>query len=778
MDADMQQARAALKRVFGYAEFRAGQERAISRILSGGDLLAILPTGGGKSICYQIPALVGQGLTIVISPLISLMKDQVDQLAQLGVPAGALNSSIDAQQASQLMGMARSGKLKLLYIAPERLDYEGSRNELWRCDVRRVIVDEAHCVSQWGHDFRPSYLSIAEFIAGFARRPTVGAFTATATDRVCRDIETLLGLQEPELVKTGYDRPNLEFSVVRLRKSLRAEYIRRFIDGHRGQSGIVYCASRRDAEAMADALGAVCYHAGMSDDARRSAQEAFINDDNYVICATNAFGMGIDKPNVRYVIHYHMPASIEAYWQEAGRAGRDGMAAECVLLSDTNDYNFWAQMINRDEGDEAEKDKRRQRLRQMAQYTHQSGCLRKFLVGYFGESIPDCGKCSNCCAEDAYVDITREAQMVLSAVKRCNEHVGKALIARVLKGSGDQRIVELGFDQQSTYGLMRDVERTRITDYIDELIAQGYLRLTPDRYALVRLTDRSAGVLRGQENVRMRVRTSDEYLQKTIAKERNGAGKGAESHKPAQSGREQDIPYGEPLFERLRALRRQIADKLGVPAFVVFGDAALVDMTRKLPVTRAQFLSVNGVGEHKLKQFGAQFIGEIRDYLAENGDAHGAPRDCAHERTTGQTSDASCDQRLDEAGQNPDMLRYLRATGAGDSLPPVAIEPRAVQQSTEAQDRVDAGRCRAAQAGPADGDDGARAAERRQSQSAPTAKAGEAAAQGKMRRMASDLMLFLRTNAAAFLSDFPEYDHGDIEALCAYIRRIGAGQDD
>ncbi len=724
MDDDMRRAREALKRVFGYAEFRPGQERAISRILAGGDLLAVLPTGGGKSICYQIPALIGDGLTLVISPLISLMKDQVDQLVQLGVPAGALNSSIDAQQAGEWMRMARGGQLKLLYVAPERLDFELSRAELWNCDVRRVIIDEAHCVSQWGHDFRPSYLNIAQFISGFERRPAVAAFTATATDRVSRDIEELLELRSPELVKTGYDRPNLEFSVVRLKKSLRCDYIRRYIDGHAGQSGIVYCSSRRDAEELAGALGAECYHAGMDDAARRRAQEAFINDANYVICATNAFGMGIDKPDVRFVIHYHMPASIEAYWQEAGRAGRDGLASECVLLADSNDCNFWMHMISRDEGDESEKDKRRQRLRAMAQYVHESGCLRRRLVSYFGEEIGDCGVCSNCCAEGMYQDVTREAQMVLSAVKRCGERVGKAMIARVLKGSGDKRIVELGLDRQSTYGLMRNVERTRITELIDELIAQGYLELTAGQYPVLRLTGCSAGVLRGQEQVRMRLQTGDEYVRDVLS-ERSEV-----RPERRKGGRDRRVPYGDPLFERLRALRRRIADEQGVPAFIVFGDSTLIDMARRRPTTRGALLNVSGVGEQKLARYGDRFISEISAYLAEGGNA---------ESTDVQMRDD------DGATLNPDMMKYLEAAYREGDMP---MASEAAAQYEPVQDA--------------------------QGEGALPGSAGTSRQDGReLRAMAGDLSEFVRAHASEFMQEYPRYSARDVMALCEQLNRLG-----
>lgn len=763
MEDYMRRARAELKRVFGYAEFRPGQERAISRIMSNGDMLAILPTGGGKSICYQIPALIGEGLTLVISPLISLMKDQVDQLAQLGVPAGALNSTIDAQRSARLMDMARANQLKLIYIAPERLEYESSRFALLGCDVRRVIIDEAHCVSQWGHDFRPSYLGIADFIDAFERRPTVAAFTATATERVCHDIETLLRLHNPEIIKTGYDRPNLEFSVVRLQKSLREEYIKRFIDGHPGQSGIVYCASRRDAEGLAGALGAACYHAGMGDEDRRSAQDEFINDNKYVICATNAFGMGIDKPNVRFVIHYHMPASIEAYWQEAGRAGRDGMAAECVLLCDSNDYNFWTHMILRDEGDEDEKNKRRQRLKYMIDYTHQSGCLRKYLVGYFGEQIPDCGVCSNCCAEGRYIDITREAQMVLSAVKRCGERVGKALVARVLNGSRDKRILELGLDRQSTYGLMRKVERKQITEYIDELITQDYLRLTEGQYPVLMLTERSASVLRGQESVQMRVQTGDEYSREVLT---DISSDGRERRKANADKRRRDTPYGDPLFERLRTLRKRIAGELGVPAFMVFGDATLADMARKRPTTRAQMLNVTGVGEQKLARFGEQFISEVKRCIEEGG--------CSTE-SGGKSGLSPLESGAGEAATLFGYADYARtesagraqtAAGARDSGdlfslydPPASNSGKAPYRdmSSDAWPAVSVNRM------PPAASPGFRSASKEANIS-----------NDAMRRMTSDLMLFLRAHASEFLSDFPNYTDEDVDALCGYMRKLSA----
>lgn len=686
----MEKARAGLKRIFGYPAFRQGQEQAIRRILFGGDLLAILPTGGGKSICYQLPAVVSAGLTLVISPLISLMKDQVDQLRQLNIAAEAINSSVDALGAHAIMDMARGGQLKLLYLAPERLDYESCRSDLWSCDVRRVIIDKAHCVSQWGHDFRPSYLAIRQFVEGFAHRPVIAAFTATATDRVSRDIVEQLGLIRPEILKTGYDRPNLAFSVINIKKSLRSAYIRTFVKAHAGKSGIVYCSSRKDAEKLAAELGALCYHAGMDDAARRRAQDAFINDANYIMCATNAFGMGIDKPDVRFVIHYHMPASIEAYWQEAGRAGRDGMGAECILLADGGDAAFWAHMISAGEGGAAEKAKRRQRLKSMAMYAHAQGCLRQYLVGYFGEHVAACGICSNCLAEaDAgeYADITREAQMILSAVKRCGERVGKALIAGVLKGSRGRHIAALGLDRQSTYGLMRDKDVADIKNYIDALTAQNMLTLSDGRYPTLKLTEYGMDVLRGKTQVRMKAPSGDEYSRALIA-----------PHKAAsQNGQREDSLYGDALFERLRNLRKRIADEQGIPVFMVFGDAALADMTRRRPHSRTEFRNVSSVGEYRLARYGDRFIAEINDFcdLNESRPALNA---------AGGISRQAFD--LQEGAYN---------------VPAIEAAP-AVCES------------------------------------------------GHMRRMTSDLILFLKTYSAEFLSEFPEYGSKDIEALIAYIR--------
>ena len=709
IDALMKRARMELKRVFGYSDFRPGQEQAICRILSGGDLLAILPTGGGKSICYQIPAIVGEGLTIVISPLISLMKDQVDQLNQLGVEARALNSSVRAEEARAIISGARSGVVRMIYIAPERLDADICRAELHALNVTRIIIDEAHCVSQWGHDFRPSYLGIAQFISEFALRPTVAAFTATATERVRDDIVSQLALHNPEIIKTGYDRQNLEFSVVRIKKALRIAWIRRFIDAHPGQSGIIYCSSRRDAQTLAGELGALCYHAGMEDAERTRAQDDFINDVNPLICATNAFGMGIDKPDVRFVIHYHMPASVEAYWQEAGRAGRDGMAAECVLLGDGTDISFWMQMIARDEGDEEEKRKRRERLLVMADYLRTRKCLRAYLVGYFGEEIADCGACSNCTGgtdAESDTDITRQAQMILSAVKRCGERVGKAMIKRVLNGSRDKRIGELGFDQQSTFGIMKDVDKNLIGDYIDELIAQGYLKLTNDQYPVLKLTSASIPVLRGEQKVYARMDSGSDIADELAQTGSRPAKVGAKSKTNGSQY------YGTPLFERLRALRKQIAASKGLPAFMVFGDAALADMARRRPCTREEFLQVSGVGEHKLNLYGDQFLSEIRDFAA---------------------SESPKAKQLNVLTGEP--LTYSANSGnAKRTNPFIAI--------------LDA----EAEYHPANKSHGSRI---------PSG------------RMISDMLLFIRTHQDEFMADFPEYTSSDFDDILNFIRNSG-----
>lgn len=735
MRADMNRAKAILRRVFGYDSFRPGQERAISCMLTGRDVLAVLPTGGGKSICYQVPALAGEGVTIVISPLISLMKDQVDQLRQLGVEARALNSTVDSAEARGILRGAREGDAPIIYIAPERLDFEGSRQELWALDVRRVVVDEAHCVSQWGHDFRTSYLGIADFIAGFARRPTVAAFTATATQRVRDDIIKLLRLNNPELIQTGFDRGNLAFSVEHVKKSQRAAWIKRFAAEHADMSGIVYCSSRRDTEQLAAELGALCYHAGLSDDERTRAQDDFINDVNPLICATNAFGMGIDKPDVRFVIHYHMPASIEAYWQEAGRAGRDGMPAECVLLGTASDAAFWERMISLDEGDETEKDKRRARLRAMSDYLYVPGCLRAHLVRYFGEEIGSCGICSNCTGAPAQ-DITRQAQMVLSAVRRCGERVGRAMIADVLKGSRSSHIAELGLDKQSTYGLMKGEERRRIAEYINVLVAQGYLELTEGKYPVLKLTEESWGVLRGEVQVSARLLDVDEDEART---ERPRSKK--------RAGAAGDM-YGTSLFEHLRALRREIAAEKGLPAFMVFGDAALCDMTRRAPDTPAQMLSVSGVGEQKMRMYGERFLRAIREFKQAQGG--GAADD-------GELYD-ELEPALDASkweGELRPTLTARQMRGKGNA---------AQQVNKDARQTVQHGGQGAGQGAPQDRQGAAR------SISVRPLQAEDCDATRRQKRMMRDMVLFLRTHADEFLSDFPEYGRSELEKLIDSMR--------
>ena len=714
-------AQAALKRVFGYDSFRAGQYEAVRALLGGEDLLAIMPTGGGKSICYQLPALVEPGLTVVISPLISLMKDQVVKLTQLDVSAAAINSSIEADAAREIMDRARAGELKLLYLAPERLEYEGARESLWACDVRRVIVDEAHCVSQWGHDFRPCYLLIADFVDGFRRRPCVGAFTATATQRVQDDISQLLRLRAPREVHTGFDRANLAFSVVRLPKRRRIDWIKAYVAAHRGQSGIVYCSSRHDAETTAAELNALCYHAGMDAGARNRAQEAFINDEKDIICATNAFGMGIDKPDVRFVIHYHMPASVEAYWQEAGRAGRDGLDAECILLCDGSDAMFWKQMIAREEGEPDEKQKRVERLNAMARYMYAPGCLRKYLVGYFGETISDCGVCANCVGGETR-DVTVSAQKILSAVKRLGERVGKSTVAAVLNGSKEKRILERGYDSIKTYGAMAEVSRDEITALIDELISQGYLQQTQGEYPVLKLTPASVEVLLNGQTVSMRMAAIDFPEPKTPKKTKS----------KAEAGDAQ-------LCTALRELRKRIADKAGVPPFVIFGDKTLIDLSAKRPRTLDAFAQVFGVGEYKLKKYGPIFLNAINEYIAADGEApsFAAAADSGGAPSARQTS-----------AERAQTIPETRDTAAQSAAPPR-------QKAAQYAERT------ASLPGDAQGLPPARA----------TKPAAQLTAGGKsVAHMLSDLSLFMSVHSDDFLRDFAEYTPDDLQQLLKLLR--------
>ena len=606
-----------LKHYFGHDAFRNGQEPLIDAIMAGRDALGVMPTGAGKSVCYQLPAVMLPGTTLVVSPLISLMKDQVAALSAMGIPAACINSMLTSEEYIEVLRQAGHGAYKILYVAPERLTTAGFLRLCQSLSIPLVAVDEAHCVSQWGQDFRPSYLDIAGFIEGLPQRPVVGAFTATATDAVKSDIVKLLALRDPFCVTTGFDRPNLYFDVKTPRDKFGwvLDYVRR----HGDQAGIVYCATRKAVDQTCQKLvqhgiTATRYHAGLPDDERRRNQEDFVYDRRRVMVATNAFGMGIDKSNISFVLHYNMPKNIESYYQEAGRAGRDGSAAQCVLLFSAGDVQTAKYLINASSENEALSEAERQevrrqdmeRLRQMTDYCKTSGCYRHFLLRYFGERSPErCGSCGNCTAKTQQTDITVQAQKILSGVARVERRfpsgLGTTLIVRMLHGSREQRVQQLGLDGLSTYGIMRDTDRMKIREYIDVLVEQGYLTQTTGSFPVLQTTSRAWEVLRGQTRVT--------YARREEQAEPTPRRKAAERRNVAPE---------DSLFEALRRLRAELAKAEGVPAYVVFSNATLADMAVKRPADMVDFLDVSGVGEYKAARYGRAFLKAIQNWESNN----------------------------------------------------------------------------------------------------------------------------------------------------------------
>ena len=600
-----QQALRMLETYFGYTSFRPAQEAPIASLLRNEDVIGIMPTGAGKSICFQIPALCKAGLTIVFSPLISLMKDQVDGLLVQNIPAALINSTLTQAEFNKTMYEVRSGKIKLLYIAPERLGSNFFCNVLRALPIAQVIVDEAHCISEWGHDFRPSYRLIGEWLNSLPKRPIVGAFTATATKYVENDIKKLLGLDNANVYVTGFDRPNLSFSVIRTPK--RMDYVVHYVRQHANENGIIYCATRKDVDRVYENLTRAGikvghYHGGLSDEVRREMQNAYADDKLQVMVATNAFGMGIDKSNVRYVLHYQMPRNMESYYQEAGRAGRDGAPAECILLYSGQDVQVHKYLIEQSIETPERQEVELRKLQSMIDYCFCSNCLRKYMLNYFGESTvwTTCDNCSSCKGSGDKVNVTKEAKAIFRAIMGTDERYGASMITSIVRGERTDRIMRAGHDALPVFGLLSNVDEKSIKGLIQQFVASGYLRSSSGKYPVLSLTAGAEEVLGGHkevEEIRQHVSVPSQTSRSTSTTSRGKPSSGLGG-----------------LFEHLRQHRKRLAEEAGLRPYLIFPDTVLIDLANLRPTTLGEFGNVKGVGEAKLKKYGLSFLQAIAEY--------------------------------------------------------------------------------------------------------------------------------------------------------------------